>query len=286
MSTIIEETIDLEVSLIGDNSFTTTPVSYQELKGDKGDTGLTGPAGPQGLTGIQGPIGPEGPQGFKGDTGAKGDIGPIGPEGPQGLKGDKGDQGIPGVTDLATTSEAGLMSPADKTKLDTGTGLNADTLDGLNSNSFFRNGDSVLSMNNNDGFSYNDSTNVMSVVKDATSYELWDSGNMKVSTNIASANGGVADSKGYTQIGNTLIQFGRVDITPSAVNVPTNKTVTFDIPYTNVPYVTISASTSAPGTIVLGASALSITTSNFVACLTRTNIVNTSLYWQAIGYKA
>ena len=100
MSTIIEETIDLEVSLIGDNSFTTTPVAYQELKGDKGDQGEPGE------------------QGNKGDKGDQGD---------QGIQGDKGDQGIPGVTSLATTSVAGLMSPTDKVKLNAVAGYIVET---------------------------------------------------------------------------------------------------------------------------------------------------------------
>jgi len=105
-------------------------------------------------------------------------------------------------------------------------------------------------------------------------------------TNIASASGDVEDSKGYTQIGNTLTQFGRISITPSAANVPTAKTVTFPIVFTGVPFINITPISGTVGTQVLGWGVSSSSTTNFVAYLTRTNTTTTSLYWQAIGYKA
>jgi len=42
---------------------------------------------------------------------------------------------------------------------------------------YFTDGDTVLNMANNDGFSYNDSTNVMYVKLDGTDYQLWHTGN-------------------------------------------------------------------------------------------------------------
>ena len=42
---------------------------------------------------------------------------------------------------------------------------------------YFTDGDSVLNMANNDGFSYNDTTNVMYVKLDGTDYQLWHAGN-------------------------------------------------------------------------------------------------------------
>ena len=43
---------------------------------------------------------------------------------------------------------------------------------------YFTDGDSVINMNNNDGFSYNDTTNVMSVKLDGTLRELYHTGNL------------------------------------------------------------------------------------------------------------
>ena len=87
-------------------------------KGDKGDTGATGPQGPKGDTGATGATGPQGPKGDTGATGATGPAGPTGATGPQGPKGDKGDTGPAGSYSNATTAAAGLMSAADKAKLD------------------------------------------------------------------------------------------------------------------------------------------------------------------------
>ncbi|MCA5012415.1 MULTISPECIES: collagen-like protein [unclassified Enterococcus] len=66
------------------------------IKGEKGDTG---PAGPQGLTGAQGP---------QGEKGAQGATGPQGPAGTNAT-----------TTAVATQTVNGLMSAADKKKLDT-----------------------------------------------------------------------------------------------------------------------------------------------------------------------
>lgn len=64
------------------------------------------------IKGATGPQGPQGKQGATGATGPRGATGATGPQGPQGK------QGVPGVTEVATTAKAGLMSAADKTKLD------------------------------------------------------------------------------------------------------------------------------------------------------------------------
>ena len=64
------------------------------------------------IKGATGPQGPQGKQGATGATGPRGATGATGPQGPQGK------QGVPGVTEVATTAKAGLMSAADKTKLE------------------------------------------------------------------------------------------------------------------------------------------------------------------------
>ena len=84
-----------------------------DLSVSQGPIGATGPQGPKGDTGARGATGPQGP---KGDTGATGATGPQGP------KGDTGPRGLPGVnattTAVATQTANGLMSAADKKKLD------------------------------------------------------------------------------------------------------------------------------------------------------------------------
>ena len=83
-----------------------TTSTFSVKNGSKGSTGATGPRGATGATG------PQGPKGDTGATGPRGATGATGPQGPQGK------QGVPGVTDVATTTTAGVMSASDKTKLD------------------------------------------------------------------------------------------------------------------------------------------------------------------------
>lgn len=71
------------------------------IKGEKGDTGPMGPQGPAGVAGPQGVKGAPGAQGLKGDTG---------PQGPAGVNAT--------TTVTATAAVNGLMSAADKKKLD------------------------------------------------------------------------------------------------------------------------------------------------------------------------
>lgn len=94
----------------------------QGIQGPKGDAGATGSQGPKGDTGNVGAKGDAGIQGIKGDTGAQGSQGIKGDTGLTGTKGDTGNQGIAGTnattTAVATNSTNGLMSAADKAKLD------------------------------------------------------------------------------------------------------------------------------------------------------------------------
>lgn len=115
--------------------------------------GPPGPAGPEGARGPEGPEGPRGPEGPEGLTGPAGPAGPTGADGvsvthrwsgttlyvtsasgttsadlqgPQGERGLQGPQGPAGTnattTATATQNTNGLMSSADKKKLDTITG--------------------------------------------------------------------------------------------------------------------------------------------------------------------
>ena len=96
--------------------------------------------------GPQGPAGPTGPEGPPGPAGPAGTTGPAGPAGPQGPKGDQGDPCLP-----STPACVGPQGPAgqdgspdtaqqvlDKLKnVDgSGSGLDVDLLDGVDSTSF------------------------------------------------------------------------------------------------------------------------------------------------------
>ena len=108
------------------------PTGATGATGPAGATGPQGPEGPQGATGAQGPQGPQGPAGPQGDAGPAGATGPQGPAGATGATGPQGPAGVVTATapitydagtqtvaiTAATTSAAGSMSAADKTKLD------------------------------------------------------------------------------------------------------------------------------------------------------------------------
>ena len=90
-----------------------------DLSVSQGPTGATGPQGPKGDPGARGATGATGPQGPKGDTGARGATGATGPQGPKGDPGPRGTAGVNATTTaVATQSANGLMSAADKKKLD------------------------------------------------------------------------------------------------------------------------------------------------------------------------
>ena len=112
----------------------TGAVGPQGNDGAQGATGATGPVGPQGLQGDIGPQGAMGPQGVTGATGATGPQGFIGPVGPQGETGPVGPQGPVGSNGSPDTPQQIL----DKlVSVDgSGTGLDADKLDGRDSSEF------------------------------------------------------------------------------------------------------------------------------------------------------
>lgn len=70
---------------------------------------------PEAVVGLDGYIATHG---GSGGTGAKGDTGATGPAGPKGDTGAVGPQGPAGSTAIATQTANGLMSSADKKKLD------------------------------------------------------------------------------------------------------------------------------------------------------------------------
>jgi len=144
--------------------------------GPKGNTGATGPAGPQGPTGATGPqglkgntgstgatgaTGPtpahqwsgtslrffngsswgsyvnlKGSAGAQGATGAKGNTGATGPQGPTGPTGATGAQGPAGANGSPDT--AAQVRDKLKTVDGSGSGIDADLLDGLHASSFAR----------------------------------------------------------------------------------------------------------------------------------------------------
>lgn len=79
------------------------------------------------------------------------------------------------------------------------------------------------------------------------------------------------------------IASGRVDITPSAANTPTSRTVTFPAGrFTATPDVLVAPITSVPGSTVLGAGHTGASASSCTVWLTRTNTTSTSVAWVAV----
>ena len=93
------------------------------------------PAGPRGAQGDAGPAGPAGSRGPQGATGPRGLQGLQGEKGDPGADGEKGDPGADGSPDDANAILTKL-----KTVDDSGSGLNADLLDGLSASDFQRRG--------------------------------------------------------------------------------------------------------------------------------------------------
>ena len=89
----------------------------------------------------------------------------------------------------------------------------------------------------------------------------------------------------YKTFDGLLLQWGSIDITPTAVNTPTTKKVTFPIKYAQTPLVFTQAITSAPETcsIAVMRSTVSDQAAAVDIILTRTNTVNTVISWFAIG---
>lgn len=80
------------------------------------------------------------------------------------------------------------------------------------------------------------------------------------------------------------IQWGQIVVTPTAANTPTALAVEFYIPYKSVPFVVTNPASTAPGTVVIGTCAGSITETGFDAILTRSNTTATGIRWLAIGF--
>lgn len=80
------------------------------------------------------------------------------------------------------------------------------------------------------------------------------------------------------------LQWGQIVVTPTAANTPTAAAVTFPIKYKSIPFVVTNPVSSAPGTVVLGTCAASISETGFNAILTRSNTTGTGIRWIAIGF--
>ena len=101
-----------------------------------------------------------------------------------------------------------------------------------------------------------------------------------------SVSGTMASTSGqYKTFDGLLLQWGSIDITPTAANTATTKRVTFPIKYAQTPLVFTQAITSAPETCSLAVMRSTVTDQSAAVdiILTRTNTVNTVISWFAIG---
>jgi hypothetical protein len=78
-----------------------------------------------------------------------------------------------------------------------------------------------------------------------------------------------------------LIQWGRVNVTPSAANTVTSLKVNFLYQYGSIPFVCSDRASAAPATVFSNVG--DITTTGFTVYLQRTNTTMTSIPWMAIG---
>lgn len=79
-----------------------------------------------------------------------------------------------------------------------------------------------------------------------------------------------------------LIQAGTVRVTPTEESKPVSAEVLFDRPFSGSPVVVVTARSEYPGTKLLGVTATSASKTGFTVHLTRTNIVETPIYWIAV----
>ncbi|MGE3181246.1 MAG: tail fiber protein [Phycisphaerae bacterium] len=139
------------------------------LSGPAGDAGPQGPSGPQGETGPQGVAGPQGPPGTAGPSGPQGDQGPAGAQGIPGPQGPPGDPApsvhgllsgldaddhpqyvLEGESNVVSTSmlldgavtnaKISDVAPNKVMPQGSGSGLNADMVDGLDAATFVQAG--------------------------------------------------------------------------------------------------------------------------------------------------
>lgn len=86
----------------------------------------------------------------------------------------------------------------------------------------------------------------------------------------------------YSEYRLKKFEAGMVSVEPSAANVPTLVSVTFDEPFDTVPNVYVTPETSVPGTTVLGCGCANITETGFDVSLTRADTQITKMNWLAI----
>lgn len=96
-----------------------------------------------------------------------------------------------------------------------------------------------------------------------------------------------ASGAGIVQIGGLLLQWGNVNITPSAADTPTNAIVTFERAFSAVPTVLATPVSSVPHTLSVAVQRSSeLLTDNkaqVAVTLTRSNTTTTGINWLAIG---
>lgn len=93
--------------------------------------------------------------------------------------------------------------------------------------------------------------------------------------------------KGVLKLGNICIQWGGVNITPSAANTATTEVVTFDVPYAATPAVYVTPVSSVPHTISVSVQRsgelVGDNRQKVAVTLVRNNTTTTGINWVALG---
>ena len=91
-------------------------------------------------------------------------------------------------------------------------------------------------------------------------------------------------NSGRVRFGGILMQWGNINITPTAANTPTTAVLTFPLPFTNTPTVMLTARTTVPESVDV--STMNNTDDPKASCsviMTRNGTTATGISWLAIG---
>ena len=85
----------------------------------------------------------------------------------------------------------------------------------------------------------------------------------------------------YFKIGNIMVAYGKAEFTSITQDVTMKQTITYPVAFSLPPFISLTANSTSPHVISLGAS--SVTSSDFSLNMHRTSSLDTTVFWFAIG---